>query len=382
VEAILAEEDLRRLPSLSRADLVSQGESLMARNARPALRKSSTGTTGEPVWIAWSREFFGVRMALMLRMATLMGVRPWTRLVTVWPPRSTWGRLVSRAGARRPSTVSDEMSFGSRLPRIVPTFKALETGKKGDLQDALALRALNPDYVICTPTRLWRFGRLLEGEGKCFRVAGVSCGNEVVTSTCVRELERLYQTRVFRAYGSAEFGGMGAECAAHIGTHLNEDFLLFEVLKDGEPVGPGEEGDVVVTSLMNLDMPLIRYRLGDRVRLTDTDTCACGSNLRRVSAVLGREDRGLMTAGGYRLSQLSVAEFLETRFGLLDYQLIQRSLGELAIKLGPGGPRDSATLAMLKVGLEELVGSQVRLAVEEWTREDAWAKFQPVVSPA
>ncbi len=380
IEGIRSVEDLRRLPLLSKRDLVAGGVSLLRPNSRPALQKSSTGTTGNAVWITWSSEFVGIRVALMLRMLTLMGVRPWTRLVTVWPPRSFWGRSISDRGVRRPSTVIDEMKFGSSLPKFIPTFKAIETGDRDELQDALSMGALHPRYIICAPTRLWRFGRILEREGKCFEVSGVSCANEVVSSTRIRQIERLFRTRVFRAYGSAEFGGMGAECSAHNGIHLNEDFLLFEFLKDGDPVGPGEEAELIVTSLSNLDMPLIRYRLGDRARLGDYDRCECGSSLRRISALLGRGDAGLMTARGDRISQLAVAEFLETRFGLGEYQLIQRSLNDLSIKLGEGEDRDPEGLRRLEEGLSELVGTQLGLAVDELTTKDTWAKFQPVIS--
>jgi phenylacetate-CoA ligase len=81
---------------------------------------------------------------------------------------------------------------------------------------------------------------------------------------------------------------IAAECGAHDGMHIQEENLLVEIVRDGRPAPPGEPGDVVVTDLHNLGMPMIRYVNGDVASLSPSGPCACGRGLARVARVDGR----------------------------------------------------------------------------------------------
>ena len=84
------------------------------------------------------------------------------------------------------------------------------------------------------------------------------------------------------------YGG-GVECAAHSGLHLREADLLLEVADPatGEAVPPGETGEILITTLGERALPLLRYRTGDAARMLP-GPCACGSPLRRLGPVAGR----------------------------------------------------------------------------------------------
>jgi phenylacetate-CoA ligase len=89
---------------------------------------------------------------------------------------------------------------------------------------------------------------------------------------------------------TAETGILGYECQAHHGLHVPEDHLFVEVLDpDGEPVAPGEEGELVVTTLKREAMPFIRYRLGD-ISALRTDQCSCGRTHIRLKGILGKAE--------------------------------------------------------------------------------------------
>jgi len=92
-------------------------------------------------------------------------------------------------------------------------------------------------------------------------------------------IERVFGTRVTDFYGCEEVGGIASECERHEGMHINADQLIVEVLReDGTPAGPGEFGAVVVTDLLNLAMPMIRYRIEDMAEVSDRP-CSCGRGL-------------------------------------------------------------------------------------------------------
>ncbi len=85
--------------------------------------------------------------------------------------------------------------------------------------------------------------------------------------------------------------GMGLECTAHQGIHYWADYYILEILDPTtlQPVGPGEVGEMVVTSLAKEAVPLIRYRTRDLTRMLPGD-CPCGLRLPRHDRILGRSD--------------------------------------------------------------------------------------------
>jgi phenylacetate-CoA ligase len=95
---------------------------------------------------------------------------------------------------------------------------------------------------------------------------------------------------VFAHYGHTEFGyGCAVDCSSHEGLHLRHADLIFEIInpETGQPVTTGERGEIVITTLSNEAMPLIRYRTGHISRIIETP-CKCGSVLPRLGRIEGR----------------------------------------------------------------------------------------------
>lgn len=102
------------------------------------------------------------------------------------------------------------------------------------------------------------------------------------------EIENVFGAPVFDRYGSREARGMAGECDRHAGLHVCLPSVYFEILRpDGTPTRPGELGEVVVTTLMNYSMPLIRYRVGDLAAWSDRP-CDCGRKWPLLEEIAGR----------------------------------------------------------------------------------------------
>lgn len=106
-------------------------------------------------------------------------------------------------------------------------------------------------------------------------------------------IESLLGLEAFDIYGLTElYGpGVGIECPVHEGFHYWSDYYVVEIV---DPLGdalrpPGEEGEIVVTTLRKEGMPLIRYRTRDLSRLY-LDACPCGSPFPRLASLTGRTD--------------------------------------------------------------------------------------------
>ena len=114
--------------------------------------------------------------------------------------------------------------------------------------------------------------------------------------------------------------GGGVDCAAHMGYHLREADLYFEIIDPttGEPLPDGETGEIVFTTLHRTAMPLIRYRTGDLSRFLP-GPCGCGTILKRLDRVRDRVD-GFVSLG--RWGSISIGALDEALFdipGLLDF---------------------------------------------------------------
>ncbi len=115
------------------------------------------------------------------------------------------------------------------------------------------------------------------------------------------ELEALWGLTALDFYGLSEVIGPGvaAECIeGRPGLHVNEDHFLPEIVDpvSGDARVPGEEGELVLTSLTKEALPVIRYRTGDVTSL-DPSPCGCGRTTVRIARIKGRSDDMLVIKG-------------------------------------------------------------------------------------
>ncbi len=113
------------------------------------------------------------------------------------------------------------------------------------------------------------------------------------------QIESLWGCPVYDNYGTNEVGEGAFECSERNGLHFMEDAMYFEILdtETGEPVAPGQVGNLVVTVFHRTLMPTIRFNLRDLGRLVSAERCACGSHFRRMDHFLGRSDNMVRLRG-------------------------------------------------------------------------------------
>ncbi|MGH7563464.1 MAG: phenylacetate--CoA ligase family protein [Gemmatimonadota bacterium] len=132
-----------------------------------------------------------------------------------------------------------------------------------------------PGLVFGPPSALFRLARYLreiDARGALARFARV--GGEQLYPFQREEIEGLLAERVVDSYGCTEVGPVAGECPAG-SLHVFAEHVHLEILDGDAPVGVGELGDIVLTSLDNTAMPLVRCRIGDRGRLSPK-RCSCG----------------------------------------------------------------------------------------------------------
>ena len=132
-------------------------------------------------------------------------------------------------------------------------------------------------------------------------------------------------------YGAAETPYGAVECEFGGGMHIFGDYSIVEIIdpETGKPLGPGEEGEVVVTYIGGETVPFIRYRMGDVARLLPYEPCPCGRTHPKLSMVKGRVAH-ITKVAGKRIMPIDVEEVVAATLGLGDeYQIVVDKPGEL-----------------------------------------------------
>ena len=370
---------LKDFPVLTRRSVADNETQLVSRKARAWQPRGGSGTSGMFSWVMYDWGFRDLSNALQARHYTMIGGRPWKRVVSIWSPTAYWRRSLSGESQGKPTTWSEEMGLMALLGRLTKRSNFLLASEDDPRQDLRRLLSMKPDIVMGRPSHLLKMSDFLPTEGRGIKVQAVECKHETFTETAKSTIEGAFGAKTFRSFGSAELGFAACECRFQTGIHLDEDWVLFEVLRDGERVGPGESGELVATVLGNDAMPLIRYATGDTVELSDEGRCSCGSSFTLMRRMLGRSEDWLRTAAGTLVNPLEVAEFVEGKLGMRDYQIVQRKTDDFVVKTRSPGPDEALLAEALRGYLSEMVGTRVNLSFTTRPSEDTWLKNRPVV---
>jgi phenylacetate-coenzyme A ligase PaaK-like adenylate-forming protein len=145
------------------------------------------------------------------------------------------------------------------------------------------------------------------------------------------DAEHLLAAPVRNAYGLSEIGGVAAECRVANGLHVYDQELIAEVLGEDGRIAPAGRGELVVSSVANEAMPLLRYCTGDIVDVV-RDRCPCGRSGQRIERLSGRILRNYRLADGSELSPTCFNTLLSS-FALRELRITQTSVGAFLVEV-------------------------------------------------
>lgn len=276
VEAAEAHAVLRSLPLLPKEALQERSEQLLARSyVGPTSRKITGGSTGQPVTVIKDRRATARERAGMWLGYGWCGVTMGDRAARFWgAPLATGRRWLTR--------LSDFTMNRTRFSAF-----AFDEGDLAKYWRECV--SFQPDYFHGYVSMLEAFAGFVTErgyDGRRLRLKSVVATSEVLTPPQRRLIQSAFGAPVQVEYGCGEVGPIAYECETG-SLHLLAPDLVVEVLRpDGNPVEPGEAGEIVLTDLNNRAMPLVRYRVGDFG--TMGATCACGRAFPVLGAIWGR----------------------------------------------------------------------------------------------
>lgn len=363
--------DVRAVPTTSKHELreaqgtdpFPYGELLAGEPADVTEYHQTSGTTGKPVrqadsWHDW--EWWGDCWATVL---WAQGIRPDDR---VFFPFSYNVFVAFWAAHYACERIGAEVVPGGNLP-------SAQRVRKMDELDVTAF--------MSTPTYALRLAEVAREEGyepAEFAIETVVCAGEPGASVpgTKQRIETEWGADVYDHAGATETGAWGFTCEGDsVGLHFNEAQFLVEVLdENGEPVDPGERGELVITPLNRHAQPYVRFELTDQVKLSEPSACDCGRTFRFAEGgVLGRSD-DLTKINGVLFSPTAVEDTVRAYEPVADeFEVVIDTHEEktdldvltVVVERGPNADRaDEAIRTGLRKELKQALSITPRVEVE------------------
>ena len=280
-------DDIRKLPFMYKQDLRDNYPDKMFTAPKNEIVRYhvSSGTSGKPTLGAYTRHDLDYWTEALARSFTSAGIGPGDIMQVSYGYGLFTGGLGAHYGAEKVGATVLPASTGN-------TQRQLEM-----MQD------LGVTVIACTPSYLTHLCTTAREMGidwkRDMKLKKAILGAEPWSESMRTRLQNEMGIKCYDIYGTSEQAGpMFSECEAQKGAHICGDLMLVEILdrETGEPLEPGNEGEMVVTMLQKEAMPMIRYKMKDITHL-DVEPCECGRTSPRIGRITGRADDMLIIRG-------------------------------------------------------------------------------------
>jgi phenylacetate-CoA ligase len=344
-------DDLNAWPILERATVAEQAEKFLSDefNPRDLMELHTSGTTGTPLAVRFTKEYHQIEMAFRWRHKAWAGVpflsrgayvagHPVVPATQKRPPFWRWDRFEKRLLC----------SSYHLAPQNLPAYAA-------------AFNKYRPDFIHGYPSSLCQLGG--------YKPRAVFSASETLLEHQRAAIESAFGAKLFNWYGNTEFTCNIVECAAG-NLHCRTDYGLLELLDDGT---------MIVTGLNNRAMPLIRYRVGDRA-LAKAGNCPCGCAFPLIERIDGRVEDYVRTPDGRLVGRLD--HLLKDVRHVREAQIVQTKLDEIVVRVVRLDGYSDAEEKIVRAEARQRLGDSVRVRFEyvDAIERTAAGKFRFIVS--
>ncbi len=282
--------DLKRLPFITKQDMRDNYPFGLFAVPKDELVRihASSGTTGKPTVVGYTRRDLNVWTETVSRIAALGGATKQDVAQICFGYGMFTGALGLHYGLEKIGAAMVPSSTGNTEKQI------------------MFMKDFGTTLLVATPSYALRIAEVAMQMGidpkTDLHVKIGLLGSELLTEAMRTEMHKLWgdEMLVTSNYGMSELNGPGVsgECQYLCGMHINEDFFIPEIIdpKTGEVRPPGEKGELVITCIYKEALPLIRYRTKDITRLI-YEPCKCGRTTVRMENLDGRTDDMLKIRG-------------------------------------------------------------------------------------
>ena len=217
-------------------------------------------------------------------------------------------------------------------------------------------------------TRLAQFIKEKEVSAEDLQVKAIFATGETLYQSSRKLLKSVFNCPVAIEYGCSEVGGFAYECPEG-GLHISAENVFVEFLDEkGQPVKPGETGEVVVTGLTNFYMPFIRYKIGDLGSLKD-EICPCGRGLPLMELDTSKLEDVILTSKGKVFSSklfdyINLALMAKNIKGIRQFKVYQKSIDMFYVEVIKDTEFSNKAVEFFLQKMKEFVGENIKINIK------------------
>jgi len=331
--------DLSKIPILSKKDLYNNTETILNNPFKEKLIKSETsGSTGDALVFYRTREWDAYHRAAQYRGYSWYGIDPWDKNIYFWGFNPDWRRKLKIR----------------LLDFLLNRYRIFSFNDK--VLDHAANMMKRCTYVEGYSSAVFTLAQHLQKRGLQFpNIKLVKGTSEKIYDVYHDVTKSVFGKRITSEYGAAEAGIIAFECP-HGNMHITMENVIVEVVDD----------KIVVTNLHSHSFPIIRYELGDYVKLCDTE-CPCGRKHPVIAEVTGRIGKKIIgntsTYPTLTLYYIFKNIALEHRIELA-YFASQYEKGELVIEILMPNHDEKLLTNYIEAEAKKYFGDDIRLRVK------------------
>ena len=363
-------EQLENWPILEKDTIRENARAFVADDCdvRKMYHEQTSGSTGKPLSLWASLQTIRTMAAWYeARLRCWNGVSRHNRWATIA------GQLVTPVSQREPPF----WVWNQGLNQLYMSSYHLASDLMEFYLDALLRYRVT--YLYAYPSSLYALAQTaLELGRKDLHMAVAFTSAEPLYEYQREAIAKAFNCPVRETYGMAEMVAMASECTSGR-LHLWPEVGAVEIMKGSLPVQLGEPGDLVCTGLLNVDMPLIRYRVGDQGRLEiSSNTCHCGRTLPVMGSLEGRISDVLYTKDGRRVSRFG--QVFNGDLAIREAQVVQEAFDCVRVNFVPTPAFTSRHEQVIVQRIKERMGD-IKVLMESMTEipRGSSGKFRAVV---
>lgn len=322
--------NFEKIPVLTKEIIKKEKERLVARNLssdRKVFANSSGGSTGTPLKFYQDTFYWNLNIASKIYRFKVLGKDLGEKEMKIW------GSL--------DDLLKGTEGFKVNLQNFIYNRKFIQCYRLTEEIIKDIIKKINK----YKPKLIWGFidqmhilaEYIIQYDIAVHKPVAIFSGATKVYADTRKDIEKAFGVPVIDFYGSRELGDVACECAERKGLHIASLLNKVETLDNNNYPVMEEEGNLVITSLMNYAMPFIRYKIGDRGKLTNRK-CSCGRGFPLIESISGRIMEMFLKPDGEMLHPLLFINIVKTGFDMdkiSKFQIVQEDFNKIVVKLVP-----------------------------------------------
>ncbi|WP_316365783.1 phenylacetate--CoA ligase family protein [Candidatus Thiodiazotropha sp. CDECU1] len=367
-------DDLQKLPILTKENIKNNFNALLSDeyNMNTVDRGHTSGTTGSPLEICYSKNLINFNYAMLDRQYNWAGVNLGKFGDKVAVIR---GNIIVPLSNQTPPFWRYNY-FHNQL--LLSSFHLKPEYINYYLDE---LRRFSPKTLDGYPSTVYILAKYLKSIGEQLKLESVLTSSETLYDFQRETIEQSFDCKVYDYYGSAERVLFTTECS-HSGGHIGMEYGITEICdSDGNSLERGKTGTVVATSLHNLAMPLIRYKTNDMSAIKQ-EKCACGRAHYLLNEVTTKAEDTIVLKDGRLISPSVLTHPFKPLTSILESQIIQNDIDNITVKLRTDDNFTEHDKNELLHSLSERLGKDTKVSIEmvQELERTATGKFKWVIS--